>query len=138
MRHKAKNLTSCKALCLALLAVLYATTGWSVQCQTGDLGNGRYRNPILFADYSDPDVLGVGADYYMVASTFHYMPGIPVLHSTDLVNWDIVAHVFPRLDIDHGPNLSRSSQDPASKTLVPSGTMMAAPISCTQSLEQAP
>jgi beta-xylosidase len=100
MRHKAKNLTSCKALCLALLAVLYATTGWSVQCQTGDLGNGRYRNPILFADYSDPDVLGVGADYYMVASTFHYMPGIPVLHSTDLVNWDIVAHVFPRLDID--------------------------------------
>jgi beta-xylosidase len=40
-----------------------------------------YRNPILFADYSDPDVIRVGSDYYLVASTFHFAPGIPILHS---------------------------------------------------------
>ncbi|MBO9622657.1 MAG: glycoside hydrolase 43 family protein [Sphingomonas sp.] len=56
-----------------------------------------YTNPILFADYSDPDVIRVGADYYLVASTFHFSPGIPVLKSRDLVHWTIVGHVLPRL-----------------------------------------
>jgi beta-xylosidase len=58
-----------------------------------------YKNPILFADYSDPDVIRVGTDYYLVASTFHFMPGLPILRSHDLINWTIVGHVFPRLDI---------------------------------------
>jgi Glycosyl hydrolases family 43 len=62
-----------------------------------DLGNGRYRNPILFADYSDPDVVRVGEDFYMVASSFNAMPGIPVLRSKDLVNWTIVGHVYESL-----------------------------------------
>lgn len=44
-----------------------------------------YHNPILFADYSDPDVVRVGAEYYLVASSFHFSPGIPVLESRDLV-----------------------------------------------------
>lgn len=57
-----------------------------------------YTNPILHADYSDPDVIRVGRDYYMVASTFHFSPGIPVLHSQDLVTWRIVGHVLPRLN----------------------------------------
>ena len=56
-----------------------------------------YRNPILFADYSDPDVVRVGADYYLVASSFHFSPGIPILHSRDLVRWRILGHVLPRL-----------------------------------------
>lgn len=56
-----------------------------------------YANPILFADYSDPDVIRVGRDYYMVASSFHFSPGIPVLHSRDLVHWKIVGHVLPKL-----------------------------------------
>jgi len=56
-----------------------------------------YRNPILFADYSDPDVIRVGQCYYMVASTFHFSPGIPVLKSMDLVHWTIIAHALPRL-----------------------------------------
>ena len=56
-----------------------------------------YTNPILHADYSDPDVIRVGSDYYMVASTFHFSPGIPVLHSQDLVTWRIIGHVLPRL-----------------------------------------
>jgi len=62
-----------------------------------DLGDGRYRNPVLFADWSDPDVIRVGADYYLVASSFNRVPGLPVLHSTDLVNWRILTHALDRL-----------------------------------------
>src|SRR5262245_34689460 len=62
----------------------------------GDQGDGTYRNPILPADYSDPDVVRVGDDFYLVASDFHFV-GIQVLHSRDLVNWRIVGQVFDRL-----------------------------------------
>jgi beta-xylosidase len=61
-----------------------------------DNGDGTYKNPILHADYSDPDVVRVGDDYYLVASSFNAAPGLPVLHSKDLVNWTILAHVFQR------------------------------------------
>ena len=57
-----------------------------------DLGNGKYHNPILCADYSDPDVCRVGDDYYMTASSFNCLPGLPILHSKDLVNWTIIGH----------------------------------------------
>jgi beta-xylosidase/lysophospholipase L1-like esterase len=57
-----------------------------------DLGNGRYKNPVLYADYSDPDVCRAGDDYYMTASSFANAPFLPVLHSKDLVNWTIIGH----------------------------------------------
>lgn len=60
-----------------------------------DLGNGKYKNPVLFADYSDPDVCRVGDDYYLVASSFDAVPGLPILHSRDLVNWTIIGHALP-------------------------------------------
>ncbi len=67
-----------------------------------DLGNGKYKNPIIFADYSDPDVCRVGDDYYMVASSFDAVPGLPILHSKDLVNWSIIGHALPRqVPYDH-------------------------------------
>lgn len=69
--------------------------GW-----TPDLGNGKYKNPILFADYSDPDIVRVGDDFYMVTSSFTCMPGIPVLHSKDLVNWTIINHVYDSLPFE--------------------------------------
>ena len=56
-----------------------------------------YTNPVLFADYSDPDVIRVGDDFYLVASSFCNVPGVPVLHSRDLVHWEIIAHAVPRL-----------------------------------------
>lgn len=62
----------------------------------GDQGNGTYKNPILKADYSDPDVIRHGDDFYLIASDFHFV-GIQVLHSRDLVNWEIIAQVFDRL-----------------------------------------
>jgi beta-xylosidase len=59
-----------------------------------DQGDGAYKNPVLFADYSDPDAIRAGDDFYLVSSSFLAAPGLPVLHSKDLVNWTIVNHVF--------------------------------------------
>lgn len=62
-----------------------------------DNGDGTYKNPILHADYSDPDAVRVGEDYYMVSSSFEDIPGLPILHSKDLVNWSIIGHALNRL-----------------------------------------
>lgn len=61
---------------------------------TPDQGDGTYRNPILYADYSDPDVVRHGADFWMTASSFNCTPGLPILHSRDLVNWTLVNHAL--------------------------------------------
>jgi len=61
-----------------------------------DRGDGTYKNPIIHADYSDPDVVRVGKDFYLVSSSFTCAPGLPVLHSNDLVNWTIINHALPR------------------------------------------
>jgi beta-xylosidase len=83
-----------------LCVVLYLFTLGNVLSQRaeftgfwGDQGNGTYINPVLNADYSDPDVVRVGEDFYMVCSEFHFM-GMPVLHSRDLVNWTIIGRVY--------------------------------------------
>ena len=61
-----------------------------------DLGNGKYKNPVIDADYSDPDAIRVGDDFYLVASSFDAVPGLPILHSKDLVNWAIIGHALKR------------------------------------------
>jgi beta-xylosidase len=58
---------------------------------------GHYRNPVLHADWSDPDVIRVGHDFYMTASSFNRVPGLPILHSTDLVDWRLIGHALERL-----------------------------------------
>ena len=63
-----------------------------------DEGNGMYRNPVLHADYSDPDVCAVGEDYFMTASSFNCTPGLPILHSKDLVNWKIVNYALKKVE----------------------------------------
>ena len=68
------------------------TTMWNA-----DLGNGMYKNPILYADYSDPDACRAGEDYFMIASSFCNAPGLPVLHSKDLVNWKVVNYILPKV-----------------------------------------
>lgn len=62
-----------------------------------DQGDGSYKNPVLFADYSDPDVIRVGKDFYLTASSFSLVPGLPILQSRDLVNWKIVGHAIGQL-----------------------------------------
>lgn len=67
------------------------------QVWSPDNGDGTYTNPVINADYSDPDVIAVGDDYYMTASSFNCIPGLPILHSKDLVNWELVGHGVKRL-----------------------------------------
>ncbi|HTD24647.1 MAG TPA: glycoside hydrolase 43 family protein [Terriglobales bacterium] len=67
-----------------------------------DNKDGTYKNPILYADYSDPDAIRVGDDFYMTASSFDAVPGLPILHSKDLVNWTIIGHALnqqPPIDV---------------------------------------
>ena len=74
----------------------------------GDMGDGTYRNPVLPSDYSDLDCIRVGSDYYAISSTMQFCPGMIVLHSRDLVNWEIIGHavfdtsqIGPGMDWDH-------------------------------------
>lgn len=65
-----------------------------------DNGDGTYTNPILYTDYSDPDVIRVGEDFFMVASSFCNSPSVPVLHSKDLVNWKVIGYAMEKLPFD--------------------------------------
>jgi beta-xylosidase len=75
-----------------------------------DLGDGNFKNPVLHADYSDPDVIRVGSDYYLTASSFNCVPGLPLLHSRDLVNWKLIGHAIERMPerfnaVEHGKGI---------------------------------
>src|SRR3990170_4809563 len=69
------------------------------QTWKADNGNGTYTNPLFFDEFSDPDLIRVGADFYLTGTTMHTMPGLPVLHSRDLVNWRLVSYACDRLDL---------------------------------------
>ena len=84
-------------LTLAVASAQPAKRSWAA-----DNGNGTYSNPLFYDEFSDPDVIRVGSDYYLTGTTMHTMPGLPVLHSKDLVNWRILTYVFDRLDL--GPD----------------------------------
>jgi beta-xylosidase len=81
------------AACMTLALSAAAQTTDSQTGYWGDQGDGSYRNPILAGDYSDPDVIRVGEDFYMISSTINMSPGMVVLHSRDLVNWTTISHV---------------------------------------------
>ena len=78
---------------------LFASAQYKSQVWTPDNGDGTYRNPVINADYSDPDVCvgASGDDYYMTASSFQCVPGLPILHSKDLVNWEIINYALGNL-----------------------------------------
>lgn len=85
------------ALLLSILLAGAANAAPKDAPWVADLGNGKYQNPILNADYSDPDAVRVGDTYYMTASSFNSAPGLPLLQSKDLVNWTLVGHALPKL-----------------------------------------
>ena len=66
---------------------------------TSDNGNGTFTNPLFFDEFSDPDMIRVGDDYYLTGTTMHTMPGLPILHSRDLVNWEFLTYAIDRLDL---------------------------------------
>lgn len=75
---------------------VFAQKSYTSKVWVADNGDGNYKNPILHADYSDPDAIRVGNDYYMISSSFEDIPGLPILHSKDLVNWSIIGHALKR------------------------------------------
>jgi beta-xylosidase len=81
---------------MALGYALYAQQPYVSQVWSPDNGDGTYKNPVINADYSDPDAIRVGDDFYMIASSFDQVPGLPILHSKDLVNWKIIGHALQR------------------------------------------
>ncbi|MBC7889454.1 MAG: glycoside hydrolase 43 family protein [Ferruginibacter sp.] len=94
----------CLFACISLVAGLQAQQSKSnvSKVWVADNGDGTYKNPVIHSDYSDPDVIRVGDDYYLVSSSFNAAPGLPILHSKDLVNWSIIGHAFQQqAPIDH-------------------------------------
>lgn len=82
------------AVLARVAAAAPARTTWCA-----DNGNGTFTNPLFYDEFSDPDMIRVGTDFYLTGTTMHTMPGLPILHSRDLVNWEFVAYACPRLDL---------------------------------------
>lgn len=86
---------------LLALSLLVAASGAAQSMSwTADNGNGTYTNPLMYDEFSDPDVIRVGDDYYLAGTTMHSVPGLVILHSRDLVNWENVSYCFDRFDFD--------------------------------------
>ncbi len=85
------------AVLVTLVALVVGSRAQTVsKVWVADNGDGTYKNPIIHADFSDPDAVRVGEDFYMTASSFNAAPGLPVLHSKDLVNWSVVGYALRR------------------------------------------
>lgn len=85
-----------------MMTMLVAVLGAAAQQRswTADNGNGTYTNPLFYDEFSDPDILRVGDDYYLAGTTMHTVPGLVILHSRDLVNWENISYCFDRFDFD--------------------------------------
>lgn len=90
-----KQLTTIAFCCLFPFISAFAQPSYISQVWVADNGDGTYKNPILYADYSDPDACRVGDDYYMTSSSFGCLPALQILHSKDLVNWTIAGAAIP-------------------------------------------
>lgn len=88
-----------KLICLLSVIPAITCAQYKSEVWSPDNGDGTYTNPVINADYSDPDVCvgASGEDYYMTASSFNCIPGLPILHSKDLVNWEIIGHALTSL-----------------------------------------
>ena len=82
----------------ALSALITLNTEAQTKSWTADNGNGTFTNPLFYDEFSDPDILRVGDDYYLAGTTMHTVPGLVILHSRDLVNWENVSYCFDRFD----------------------------------------
>ena len=99
-----------KHLFLLLATLLYIGAAHA-QSWTADNGNGTFTNPLFYDEFSDPDILRVGDDYYLAGTTMHAVPGLVILHSKDLVNWENVAYCFDRFDFPEDRFALRNHQE---------------------------
>ena len=81
-----------------LLAFQFTCNPVAARSWTADNGNGTFTNPLFYDEFSDPDILRVGDDYYLAGTTMHTVPGLVILHSKDLVNWENISYCFDRFD----------------------------------------
>ncbi len=88
-----------RLLSIVSLALLACSPAARAQTWTPDNGNGTFTNPLFYEEFSDPDMIRVGADFYLTGTTMHSMPGLPVLRSKDLVNWEFMSYAMQRLDL---------------------------------------
>ena len=94
---------SCRFNIIAIIIVFafhFSLFAAHAQSWTADNGNGTYTNPLFYDEFSDPDILRVGDDYYLAGTTMHTVPGLVILHSKDLVNWENISYCFDRFDFD--------------------------------------
>ncbi|MCR4994245.1 MAG: family 43 glycosylhydrolase [Bacteroidales bacterium] len=87
-----------KHLFMLIATLLLMIGGAQAQTWTADNGNGTFTNPLFYDEFSDPDILRVGDDYYLAGTTMHAVPGLVILHSKDLVNWENISYCFDRFD----------------------------------------
>ena len=85
-------------VCAAILWVSQAAAQPSGSW-TADNGNGTFTNPLFYDEFSDPDLIRVGEDFYLAGTTMHCTPGVVILHSKDLVNWEFLSYCFERFDM---------------------------------------
>jgi len=83
-----------------MCTLLVLTTQGQTNTWTADNGNGTFTNPLFYDEFSDPDILRVGDDYYLAGTTMHTVPGVVILHSRDLVNWENISYCFNRFDFN--------------------------------------
>jgi xylan 1,4-beta-xylosidase len=98
----------CAALASALAAAQHVprpASGLSSATWTADNGNGTFTNPLFYDEFSDPDLIRVGDWFYLTGTTMHAMPGLPLLRSHDLVNWEFLGYAADRLDYGPGYRL---------------------------------
>src|SRR3954467_1559559 len=88
---------SALALCISSLGAPPARAQ-TPHTWTADNGNGTFTNPLFFDEFSDPDIIHVGDWFYLTGTTMHAMPGLPVMRSKDLVNWEFLSYAAPALD----------------------------------------
>src|SRR3954453_19695861 len=92
-RAAARTILTAVTFCVTAASTIAART-W-----TADNGNGTFSNPLFYDEFSDPDLIRVGDDFYLTGTTMHAMPGLPVLHSRDLVNWELMSYALDKLDL---------------------------------------
>src|ERR1043165_8944035 len=97
------------SLCFFLMLALVLLTTLSVRAAPA--AQTTAQNPIIWAAVPDLDVIRVGNNYYMSSTTMHMNPGVPIMKSTDLVNWSIVNYVYPTLGNGDKENLANGANE---------------------------
>ena len=102
MYYNVRNDKLVRNVWLVAIHILFAFHFFASPCYgqswTADNGNGTFTNPLFYDEFSDPDILRVGDDYYLAGTTMHTVPGLVILHSKDLVNWENISYCFDRFD----------------------------------------